>query len=173
METKNSTGSLSDRRRALNLLQWLVVIGTSYLSLFSKQQIVDDSRVYALIAALLVSVLVLRLIPDRVFGHRFFPHGLVVLDTIFISLGIGLNRETPWDLFLIYFFGLFIAAIGESMIQTVVACLIMSIIFVIISSFQGMDFRRLDSDLLLRIPFIFGVSILYGYLAEQVKSERK
>ncbi|MBI4529027.1 MAG: HAMP domain-containing histidine kinase, partial [Deltaproteobacteria bacterium] len=46
-------------------------------------------------------------------------------------------------------------------------------IFVIISSFQGMDFRRLDSDLLLRIPFIFGVSILYGYLAEQVKSERK
>lgn len=173
MEMKDSAGSHSERRKTLTLLQWLVVIGTSYLSLFSKQQIVNDLRVYTLIAGLLISVLVLRFIPDRVFGHRLFPHGLIVIDTIFISLGIGLNRETPWDLFLIYFFGLFIAAIGESMIQTVVACLIMSVIFVIISSFQGMDFRRLDSDLLLRIPFIFGVSILYGYLAEQVKSERK
>ena len=165
--------SLPERKRTIITLQWLVVIGTSYLSLFSKQQIVDDPRVYALIALLLTSVLVLRFIPQTVFGYRFFPHTLVVIDTILISLGIGLNRETPWDLFLIYFFGLFIAAIGESMLQTVVACLIMSIIFVTITFFRGVNAPRFDSDLLLRIPFIFGVSILNGYLTEQVKNERK
>jgi signal transduction histidine kinase len=31
----------------------------------------------------------------------------------------------------------------------------------------------LDSEVLLRFPFLFGVSALYGYLAHQVKSERK
>ncbi len=169
----DSAGSLSERKKALKNLQWLVVIGTSYLSLFSKQEIASDPRVYALVAVLLMSVLVLQFIPVELFGHRFFPHTLVIVDTILISLGIGLNRETPWDLFLIYFFGLFIAAIGESMIQTVVACLILSIIFVFIASLQGASASLLDSELLLRIPFIFGVSILYGYLAEQVKNERR
>ncbi len=165
-------GSLAERKKALPTLQWLVVIGTSYLSLFNRQQTVNDPRVYALIAVLLISVLALRFIPVDLFGHRYFPHAIVIVDTVLISLGIGLNRETPWDLFLIYFFGLFIAAIGESMIQTVVACLIMTIIFVFVTSFQS-TVSLIDSELLLRIPFIFGVSILYGYLAEQVKTERR
>ncbi|MBI4526987.1 MAG: HAMP domain-containing histidine kinase [Deltaproteobacteria bacterium] len=167
------TETLSEKKRTIITLQWIVVIGTSYLSLFSKQQILDDPRVYALVAVLLISVLVLQLAPEAVFGHRFFSHTLVVIDTIFISSGIALNRRTPWDLFLIYFFGLFITAIGESMLQAVTGCVIMSVIFVIITAFHSAGSPQLDSDLLLRIPFIFGVSILYGYLAEQVKKERK
>lgn len=168
-----STDPLSDNRKTLITLQWLVVIGTSYLSLSSKGQMVEDPRVYFLIAVLLLSILALRRLPGKVLGYRFFPHILVVLDTILIAVGIGLNGETPWDLFLLFFFGLFIAGIGESLIQVVMGCLIMSIIFFVLSLSQSMNPPQLNPDLLLRIPFIFGVSILYGYLAEQVRREKR
>ena len=38
----HSTDSLPDNSKTLITLQWLVVIGTSYLSLFGKGQMVDD-----------------------------------------------------------------------------------------------------------------------------------
>lgn len=168
-----STDSLPDNSTTLITLQWLVVIGTSYLSLFSKGQMVEDPRVYFLIAVLLLSILALRRLPAKVLGYRFFPHILVVLDTILIAVGIGLNRETPWDLFLLFFFGLFIAGIGESLIQVVLGCLSMSIIFFVLNLSQSMNPPQLNPDLLLRVPFIFGVSILYWYLAEQVRMEKR
>ncbi|MFQ5904187.1 MAG: sensor histidine kinase [Candidatus Binatia bacterium] len=151
----------------------MVVIGTSYLSLFSKGQVAEDPRVFSLVTVLLMSILVLHRVPEAVFGYRFFPHALVVVNTVLVTVGIGLNRATPWDLFLLFFFGLFIAGIGESLIQIVMGCLIISIIFVVLTLLQGMSSSLLDSDLLLRIPFVFGVSILYGYLAEQVKREKR
>ncbi len=165
--------SLPESRKTLITLQWLVVVGTSYLSLFSKGEVAEDPRVFFLVTVLLISILVLHRVPEAVFGYRFFPHALVIVDTILVVMGIGLNRETPWDLFLLFFFALFIAGIGESLIQIVTGCLIISIIFVVLTLFQGTDLSLLDSDLLLRIPFVFGVSILYGYLAEQVKREKR
>jgi len=168
-----SAHSYRDKRRAIISVQWVVVIGTSYLVLFNKGQVVEDSWALFTVLVFLASALVIQKLPQSVFSHKFFPHALVVADTIFISLGISLNRESPWDLFLIFFFGLFIAGIGESLIQIVMGCLILSILSIVIGPFPTMTDIRIDSDVLLRIPFLFGVFILYGYLAGQVKAEKK
>lgn len=173
MDSRQSAHPSRDKRRALISVQWVVVIGTSYLLLFNQGQVVEDLWVFTFVLVLLASILVFHKLPQTIFHHKLFPHVLVVVDTIFISLGIGLNRESPWDLFLIFFFGLFIAAIGESLIQIVMGCLILSILSVVIGPFPTMTRLQIDSDLLIRIPFLFGVFILYGYLAEQVKIERK
>ena len=95
-----------------------------------------------------------------------------MVDTILISAAIRLNRDSPWDLFLIFFFGLFIAATGENLIKIVAGCLLISIMAVVINPFSGMNSSLLDPDSLFRIPFLFGVSILYGYLAEQARREK-
>lgn len=161
-----------DRKKTIINLQWVVVIATSYLCLFRGGEVLTDSFVYGLIILFLVSIPVLMYLPDHVFVHRLFAPVLVIADTILISIGISLNRESPWDLYLIFFFGLAIAALGENLIQIVVGCFIISIVSVLSGSFSASGFFDLDSDSLLRIPFIFGVSILYGHLAEQVKKER-
>lgn len=173
MNLKQATRPSHDKRKALIGVQWVVVIGTSYLLLFNKGQVVEDPWALSFVLLLLASIIVLYKLPQIIFNHKLFPHILVVADTIFISSGIGLNRESPWDLFLIFFFGLFIAAIGESLIQIVTGCLILSVLSVVIGPFPTMAHIQIDSDLLLRIPFLFGVFILYGYLAEQVKTEKK
>ena len=167
------TDALKDKKKVLIILQWLVVIITSYLSLFNKGEVVDDPRVYGLVGALLLSVLLLGRLPQSLFEHRYFPHGLVILDTILIGCGIGLNRDSPWDLFLLFFFAIFIAAIGETLIQIVGTCLVMSVLFIIATEVHGKGLSQIGWDALVRVPFVLGVSILYGYMADQTKREKK
>jgi len=163
---------LQARKNTLISLQWVLVIVTSYFVLFSKGQTINDPRSFLLIVFCLAFMLVLYRLPLRVYGHKFFAPILVVMDTLFTTVAIGLNSENPWDLFIVFYFGLFIAAIGESLLQIVAGCLIITIVSVAFSTYQG-GMSALDSEILMRIPFIFGVSLLYGYLGSQVKKEQK
>jgi len=174
METQpNPPESILEKKRTLVILQWAIVMATSYFLLFGKGIGGEDPLVLALISVLLASVLVLQNLPLSVFDQEFFPHALVVADTLLVSFAIGINPATHWDLFLVFFVGLFIAGIGESMLQIVMGCLAVSVMFVVLTFFQGKDLPIMDSDLLLRIPFLFGVFLIYGYLAEQAKKEKR
>ena len=174
MISKHRTSDSSARpRETLVLLQWVVVIGTSYLSLFSNGTVTEDPRVYFLIGALLASIIVLQRAPTGFLAGRFFPYGLLLVDTTFISFGIALSQEASWDFFLLFFVCLFITAIGESMIQAVIGCVIICVAAVMFTVSKNVDQLKIDSALLVRIPFMFGVSVLFGYLAEQVKGEKR
>lgn len=161
-----------NRKKTLVNVQWLVVVATSYLLLFRKAEVVQDPWILGLIAALLATALVLHRFPHRAFEHRLFAPTLAVVDTLLISAAIWMKREGPWDLFLVFFFCLFIASAGENLIKIVAGCLFVAILSVLINPFGGADSFRLDSELLFRIPFLFGVSILYGYLVEQARKDR-
>lgn len=161
-----------DKKKTLLTLQWLIVLASSYLLLFKKGEVVEDPWAFSLIILFLLSILALNRLSRSAFDHRLFAPTLVVVDTILISAAIRLNRDSPWDLFLIFFFGLFIAATGENLIKIVAGCLLISIMAVVINPFSGMNSSLLDPDFLFRIPFLFGVSILYGYLAEQARREK-
>ena len=161
-----------DKKKTLLNLQWLVVLATSYLLLFRKGEIVQDPWAFALIAALMISVVVLYRLPHPAFEHRRFAPALAIVDTVLISAAIWTNREGPWDLFLVFYFCLFISASGESLIKIVVGCLLVAVLSISINPFSDKSFLQIDPDLLFRIPFLFGVSILYGYLAEQTRKER-
>ena len=168
-----SSSPLTDKKKNVICIQWFVLIATSYLVLFRSGQVVREPLAYLLLLAPLGGMLVLQRLPQSAFDHRFFPQTFAVLDTILISIAIAFNRESPWDLLLIFFFGIFIAAIGESLTQIVIGCLVLSIISVVIVPLSSNGAFQFDSDTLLRIPLIFGASVVYGYLADQVKTERR
>ncbi len=164
--------SLQARKKTLVSLQWVLVIATSYFVLFSKGEVVNDPRAHLLIVLSLAFMLVLYRLPLSVYEHKFFAPILVIVNILLTSVAIGLNRENPWDLFIVFYFGLFIAAIGESFLQIVAGCFIITIISIVLSTNQG-GISAVDPEMLIRVPFIFGVSLLYGYLGEQVKKEKK
>ncbi len=119
------------------------------------------------------SMLIFLRLPEAVFTHRFFPHTMAIVDTILISTAIVLNRESPWDLFLVFFFGVLIAAIGENFLQVIGGCLIAGVLSVVIIPVSTGASFSVDANMLLRIPLLFGSSLLYGYLADQVKREKR
>ena len=171
-DLEKSGGPILDKKQAISILQWLIVIVTSYLLLFSKGAASEDPRVYGLIVVFLASSLVIRRLPEAVFQHRYFDIALLVTDTALISASIYMNRDVPWDLFLFYFFILFLAAIGENMVRIVIGSVLISLVYVGLLLEQGKGLSQMGPDLFVRIPFLFGASILYGYLSENAKKEK-
>ena len=162
---------LADKKKNTICVQWFVVIATAYLSLFREGQVSQDPLVYLLLAPTLGSILVIQRLPDSIFDRALFCQALMIADTILISTAISFNSEGSWDLLLIFFFGILVAAIGENFIQVVIACFLLSTISILI--LPAHSGSRFGSDALLRVSLFFGASVLYGYLAQQVKAEKK
>lgn len=162
-----------DKKHTVIILQWLIVIVTSYLMLFSEGQVSEDPIVYGLVVVLLTSALVPYRLPGETFDHHYFDTALLLTDTILISAAIYMNRTIPWDLFLIYFFILLLAAIGTSLLRIVVGSVLVSLIYLALLVQEGKGIPEISTDLVIRIPFLFGVSVLYGYLSENANREKR
>jgi signal transduction histidine kinase len=161
-----------DRRRDLIQIQWFVVIACSYLLVVQDDELAKDSLSLVLLVGPLASILIFLQLPQGAFAHRAFPQIMAVLDTVLICMALVVNRQTPWDLCLVFFVGVLIAAIGENFLQIIGVCLLAGILSVaIIPVSTGATFS-LDGNTLLRIPLLLGSALLYGYLADQVKREK-
>jgi signal transduction histidine kinase len=163
----------TNKKKDLIQIQWFVTIACCYLLLFDKGQVIQDWLNILLLIAPLGCMLIFLRLPEAAFAHRLFPHTMAIADTILISTAIVVNKHSPWDLFLVYFFGIFIAAIGENLIQIVIACFALSVISVVIAPLSGKGNIEFDPSTLLRIPLFFGASVVYGYLSDQVKREKR
>jgi signal transduction histidine kinase len=163
----------SERRRDLEQIQWFVVIACSYLLLVQDDQLSLDPVSLLMLIGPLGSMLIFLRLPEAVFKHPSFPPVMAVVDTILICTAIVMNRQSPWDLVLVFFFGVLIAAIGENFLQIIGACLIVGIFSVVIIPVSTGASFSVDGNTLLRIPLLLGSALLYGYLADQVKREKR
>ena len=163
----------SDRRRDLTQIQWFVVIASAYLLVVQDGRLVQDPVSLLMLVAPFSSILVFLRLPIAAFSHRYFPQIMAIVDTVIIAAAIVLNRQSPWDLCLIFFFGILIAAIGENLVQIIGGCLLAGILSVLILPVSHAGSFAVDGDTLLRIPLLFGAALVYGYLADQLKRERR
>jgi len=164
--------AIREDRNAIIAIQWLVAIGTSYLIFATHDWSLTDPLLALVILVCLVSASVLKRIPEETFEKRLIEPGLLVLDSILIIAAI-VSQETPWDLLLLFFLCVFIAAIGENLIQIAVGCVLLSLVFLVFVSPNAVNVLTINSNFLIRVPFMFGIAIFYGHLASQVKREKR
>ena len=162
-----------EEKNAIIAVQWLVAIGTSYLIFAAHDWNITHPLPALLIVVCLVSAAILRRIPEQFFEQRLIEPGLLVLDSVLIVSAITILHDVPWDLLLLFFFCVFIAVIGENLIHIAIGCVLLSVVFLTFISPNAANALSGDSNSLLRVPFIFGISIAYGHLASQVKREQK
>ncbi len=147
-------------------LQLLIVIMASFLMLFNRGQISQEPIVYGMLAIFFTTAFILYQLPRRIFGHHLFDGVFLILDTLLLCGAIAVNREAQWDLLLFYFFIVFLAAIGASMLKVILGFVVVMLLYVGILMNQGRELAQTMTELLIRFHFLFGVAILYGYLAE-------
>lgn len=165
---------IADKQYTVIILQWMIAIATSFLILFPKgEEVSEDPWIHALVVVFLISVLVLYRIPEHFFYSHYFDTGLMLCDTLLLSIAIYMNRDLSWDLFLIYFFILFLAAMGQSMTRIVLGSILISVVYILLLIPDNKSLIHLGSEVYIRITFLFGVSILYGYLAENANREKR
>jgi signal transduction histidine kinase len=165
--------SEGDKRKDLIQIQWFVTIACCYLLLFDKDKIVYHPINLFLLLAPLGSILLFLRLPPTAFNNHSFPQTMAVLDTVLLCTAIVFNSQSPWDLVLVFFFGIFIAAMGENLVLIIVGCLVLSVVSVFIVPLSGKGEFEFDSATLLRVPLLFGASVVYGYLSDQVKQEKR
>jgi signal transduction histidine kinase len=160
-------------RKALIAVQWLVAIATSYLIFAIQDGNVTEPLPALLILLCLLSAFVVQRIPEKLFDRRVIKPGLLAVDSILIVSAITLPQQTPWDLLLLFFFCVFIAATGENLIHIGAGCVLLSLAFVAFVSPHAKDMSFLEPNFLFRVPFMFGISVVYGHLASQIKLEKR
>jgi signal transduction histidine kinase len=170
---RSSSRPVRGEKDAIIALQWLVAIAICYLVFAVQDWNLTDPAAGLLIITCLVSALILQRIPERIFAKGYIEPGLLILDSLLVVSAMILREQTPWDLLLLFFFCVFIAAIGENLIQVGVASVLLSLVFLLFASPNARSALSISPDLLVRVPFMFGISIFYGYMASQFKKEKK
>ncbi len=176
----NSAGSTSidgrlrhADRKDITAVQWLVAIAVSYFVLTTNDLNLTEPLPALLILISLVSAVLLQRLPEALFEKRIVEPGLLLVDSLLIFSAITTSQQIPWDLLILFFFCVFLAAIGENLVQIGVGSVLLSLVFVMFVSPNAAEFSTVHPNFLFRVPFMFGISIFYGYLVSQIKKQKK
>ncbi len=161
------------RRRALVFLRFTLIIAIAYLLLAEQDFSAPDIGLVVLLGAALLSNLVVMRLPARITDSTAFTAGMMIGDTAWITATLLYAGRFNAEFFLLYFFVLLLAAIGENLrliaIGAVIAC--GAYIYVLATTAGSQPFWTSPS--LLRIPFIFTAAAFYGYLVDRVRREQQ
>lgn len=153
------------------LLRWLVIIITSSLMLFSRGHITSLSLQTFIILTLCLSNFVLTFIPEHIFSKKWFDHLFVLTDTSFVALGIYITGESSSEFYLVYFLVIIATTFGSDLKAIMRNTTIVSVVYIVmLIRNRPLETVMYDEGTMLRPPFLFVMSLFYGYLAQQAKS---
>ena len=158
------------QKQTFLLLRWILIIATAYLVLFARPLNETPPIVALFIATYLASNLVVGFLLPRVHSRSVFHTGIVLFDTLAVSLGLLLTQSTSSDLYLLYFLVVLIGTLTENALSAAGLVVVVSLVQMLtVARFAGAA-ELLTSHQLLRLPFLFVVGLFFGHLAERSRS---
>jgi signal transduction histidine kinase len=158
----------AEKRKIILLLRWVLILAVSYLIVYSSPG-APGLAASLCVVVFLVSNLVLTRLPEAAFHHPAFDPLLVVSDIILITTALWLCGTAGPDLFFVFFFVLFLGALGERPELTAVGA--------VLAAFAYLGFLHRgpvwEAAILLRVPFLFVAALTYGYLAANAREARR
>lgn len=150
-------------------LRWLVVIICSYLLLSSEGTWLSPSSVHGFILIYVLSNFALYWIEDTLFDSSYFYSPLVVFDTLFVTASLVISGEVETDFYLVYFLIVILCTIWQDFRGLLVVAVLATLLY---GYFLFKTTHALDPSIYLRIPFLFVISLFYGYFAQVVRAEK-
>jgi signal transduction histidine kinase len=159
--------------RTFLLLRYVLIIAAAYLFLFDGKTSTHDLSVIVIAAALLSNVCLSQLSEDLL--TRPMLLGLIICsDIAWIALGLWYDGIFGSDIFFLYFFILFLAAVGQNLILIISVSLILGAVDLIFFEIPpGGEGTIWASPSLIRVPFLFVAALFYGHLAERMKRVKR
>lgn len=167
------TAEVLKKGQAVLLLRWVLIIATSYVVLFTQPSSEVGVAAALFVALYLASNVALGSALPYVQKHRFFDIGIVLLDTIAVTIGLALTHGASSDFFLLYFVVMFLGALTERLGVVVGAAVLISVVHMYtVGHFVGYD-HLIEDGYVLRIPFLLVVALFFGHLVENAQSAEK
>lgn len=149
-------------------LRWLVVIVSSYMLILSQETLLGSTLVHGSVLMYLLSNATLYFVDERFFKSLRLFSLLVIGDTIVLSLSLVVAGQLGSDLYLTYFLIIMIAGFWRDFRWSLGFAILLSFLY----SGLLLLAEHLNTYMVLRIPFLFVASLLYGYFTQVVSNER-
>lgn len=162
------TGRVAPAKSTVILIRWTVVIVCSYLIIHRAESAISNDLLNLLVALYMATNVILYSIKEEMFRRPAFHSSLLVLDTFVITISLIVNGKVDNEFFLTYFFLIIICCFFENT-KTVAAISILAPIGYAVLLFRSGDY---DASALLRFPFLFVVSLFYGYFMQLVRTQK-
>ncbi|NOZ78069.1 MAG: hypothetical protein GXP48_02575 [Acidobacteria bacterium] len=160
------------RVRIFILLRLTLVIATSYLVLAQHNFARPSSTLTALILAGILSNALIPPVSKRITDSSTMLGAIIVADTAWITVTLIATGNFHAEFFYLYFFVLFIAAIGENLVLIILGALLACSAYFLALIATGRGGQLMTPAVLIRMPFMLSVAVFYGYLADRVRREQ-
>jgi signal transduction histidine kinase len=157
------------RKGLFLVLRYLFIVAASYLMIFQSPGRVFEPTHGLMIAVALASNVALSFIRSEFVFSWYVEAPVLIADTVWVSWALHSTGAMGQEFFLLYFFVLFLAALGESLLMVLLGSTAVSAANVYFIS-EGTVWT---SAHLLRIAFFYVVALFYGNVISQIKRERQ
>ncbi len=156
-------------KASIILLRWPVVLICSYLFLFPSAEYLPAIILNTFVVLFMVSNVAINFLDDSWFMSWSFYYPLVIADTIVLTLSLIVNGAADNEFYLIFFLVILASCIlDDAKLRAVVSIfatiLYTSILLISPKSVQPSEF--------LRVPFLFVISLFYGYFTQFIRMEK-
>jgi signal transduction histidine kinase len=157
------------RKGLFLLLRYVFIIAASYLLIFESKDGSADPSHAVMIAVALASNVALSFMRQELVFAWYVEAPVLIADTLWVSWALSTTGTSGQEFFLLYFFVLFLAALGESLIMVLLGSTLVSAANVYLTS----DRTMWSSPHLLRIAFFYAVALFYGHVLSQIRHQRQ
>jgi signal transduction histidine kinase len=151
------------------LIRWPVVIICTYLLLYPSVDLLPVWFSYGAILLYIASNVCLYFFPEERFASWSFYYPLVIADTIVLTLSLVANGYSDKEFYLTFF----VVILGSCIIENPKIRTIISVaapLSYAVSLFTAS--AGFHPSVFLRLPFLFVVSLFYGYFTQFIRMER-
>jgi PAS domain S-box-containing protein len=161
------------KKNILLFLRFILILVTILVMTYSKKGLDISEPGYFIAMIYFLSNLVLYKIPAKYFSKSLLPFAMFSFDIIAISLAIYFAQGIHSDFYLIYFLVIFVASVGQDIAGSLPIAIVASIVYgwLLYKSNPGISF--FDSKILIRIPFLFILSLMSSYWSQTTRRELK
>jgi signal transduction histidine kinase len=151
------------------LIRWPVVIICTYLLLYPSLDFVPLWFSYGAILLYIASNVGLYFFAEERFASWSFYYPLVIADTIVLTLSLVVNGYSEKEFYLTFF----VVILGSCIIENPKIRTIVSVAAPLFYSFSLVaSVPEFHPSVFLRLPFLFVVSLFYGYFTQFIRMER-
>lgn len=151
------------------LIRWPVVIICSYLLLYRSEQLFTPALFNVFILFYVGSNVGLYFVDEDRFASASFYSPLVLVDTLVLTLSLIINGHVETDFYLTYFLLIIICCIFENPKILTIISVLAPIVYAVLLLRSD---KILDPSVFLRLPFLFIISLFYGYFTQLVRTEK-
>jgi signal transduction histidine kinase len=167
----SAQASEKNTKRLIISLRWMIFVILLFLFLYGKEKEAIGNIYFFkwLLAAYILSNTGLIFVPYKKFLASAIKSIIFIFDTLFISILIYAASGADVELYMAYFLVIFMAALGQSILLSMIITFFISIIYIgIMFKTSGLS-GIYDTNMLIRIPFFFGVSLFSSYFAQEAR----